>query len=77
LIWLANLSSDETEASLPGTVSDVSDFDQTIGDDPIDDAVGIFGSQERAVAMKGIKHSRAHFGKVPQEFKFGNDLILN
>jgi len=69
--------SDEPEASLPGAVSDVGDLDQIIGDDSIDDPVGIFRGQERAITIKGIKHGRSHFGKVAQKFELGNDLVLN
>jgi hypothetical protein len=62
---------------LSSAVPDIGDFNQFVGSNPINDAVGISGSQERAVALKGIEHGWSHFGKVAQEFKFSNDLVLN
>ena len=56
---------------------DIGDFDQFIGNNPINDAVSVSGGQERAVALEGIEHGWSHFGKVAQEFNLSNDLILN
>lgn len=58
-------------------MADIGDLNQVIRDDPINDTIGISGGQKRPVALKGIEHSRSHLGKVAEEFKFTDNLILD
>lgn len=62
---------------MPRAVADIGDLNQVIGDDPINDTICISGSQKRPVALKGIEHSRFYLGKVAEEFKFTDNLILD
>ena len=62
---------------MPGTMADIGHLDQIIRDDPVNDTVSIFGSQQGPITLEGIEHSRTYLGKIAQEIELGNNLILD
>jgi len=76
-VQLLPLSPDNSETGLSGRMTDIGNLDRTIGNNPVDNAVGISCRQERPVSLKGIEHGWSHLGKVAQKVELGNDLILN
>jgi hypothetical protein len=48
-------------------VPDIGDLNQILGNNPVYDAVGVSGSQKRAVSLKGVEHGRPEFREISQQ----------